>query len=97
MAGKCSACVGIREELASLYGCLRPSAGARRHLDVCADCAEFLDRVRVQRAMLALLLPVAPSLVLRSRVMATVAAARDQARPPAAGRRSRNQSPSSPR
>ncbi len=65
-------CAEIREELATASaGELRRSA-LRRHVRVCSGCAEFRDEIRHQRGMLALALPVVPSLGLKESALAAV-------------------------
>ncbi len=63
-------CAEIREQLATASaGELRRSS-LRRHVRVCSGCAEFRDEVRRQRGMLALALPVIPSLGLKESALA---------------------------
>jgi len=58
-------CTEIREQLATArVGALRRTP-LRRHLKRCPGCAEFAEDVRRQRAMLAVALPVVPSLGLK--------------------------------
>ena len=65
-------CAEIREQLATASaGELRRSA-LRRHVRVCSGCAEFRDEIRHQRGMLALALPVVPSLGLKESALAAV-------------------------
>lgn len=65
-------CAEIREQLATASaGELRRSS-LRRHVRVCSGCAEFRDEIRRQRRMLAVALPVAPSLGLRESALAAV-------------------------
>jgi len=65
-------CAEIREQLATASaGELRRSS-LRRHVRVCSGCADFRDEVRRQRGMLAVALPIAPSLALKESALATV-------------------------
>ncbi|MCA1699362.1 MAG: RNA polymerase sigma factor, partial [Actinobacteria bacterium] len=65
-------CTEIREQLATASaGALRRSF-LRRHVRVCSGCADFRDEVRRQRGMLAVALPVVPSLGLKESVLAAV-------------------------
>jgi len=60
----------IPEQLATARaGALRRTA-LRRHLKRCPGCAEFAEDVRRQRAMLAVALPVVPSLGLKESALA---------------------------
>jgi RNA polymerase sigma factor (sigma-70 family) len=63
-------CSEIREQLATLRGGELRRGELRRHLKVCQGCTEFRDEVRRQRAMMALLLPVVPSVGLKRSVLA---------------------------
>jgi RNA polymerase sigma factor (sigma-70 family) len=63
-------CADIREQLANLQGSALRRRTLRRHLQDCAGCREYRDAVRTQRRELALVLPVAPSLALKSGVLA---------------------------
>lgn len=63
-------CAEIRAELASARrGGLRRGR-LRHHLKVCPGCAAYLEDVRRQRRMMAVLLPVVPSLGLKDAVLA---------------------------
>ena len=65
-------CAEIREQLATASaGALRRSF-LRRHVRVCPGCADFRDEVRRQRGMLAVALPVIPSLGLKESALAAV-------------------------
>lgn len=65
-------CAEIREQLATASaGALRRSS-LRRHVRVCSGCAEFRDEIRRQRRMLAVALPVVPSLGLKESALAAV-------------------------
>jgi RNA polymerase sigma factor (sigma-70 family) len=63
-------CAEIREEIATASGRDLRRAHLRRHVRVCEGCAEFEREVRQQRAMLALVLPVVPSLGLKESALA---------------------------
>jgi RNA polymerase sigma factor (sigma-70 family) len=63
-------CAEIRERLASARGADLRRGELRRHVNVCPGCREFRDEVRRQRAMLAVALPVLPSLALKRSVLA---------------------------
>jgi RNA polymerase sigma factor (sigma-70 family) len=66
-------CRSIQEELAGATGAATRRRHLRHHLDQCAACREFAERVRAQRASLALILPVVPSIGLREAVFSGVA------------------------
>jgi RNA polymerase sigma factor (sigma-70 family) len=68
-AARDTPCAEIREQLANLSGGALRRGTLRRHLSGCAGCRDFRDQVREQRAGLALVLPVAPSLGLKSLVL----------------------------
>jgi RNA polymerase sigma factor (sigma-70 family) len=63
-------CEEIRVKLANLSGGALRRAELRDHLRGCAGCREFRERVRQQRGMLAVALPVVPSAGLKSSVLA---------------------------
>src|SRR3954454_22159017 len=63
-------CVEIREELATARGGALRRGPLRRHLETCEGCREFRDEVSRQRAALAVILPVAPSMALKQAVIA---------------------------
>jgi RNA polymerase sigma factor (sigma-70 family) len=65
-------CEEIREQLANLRGGSLRRSGLRHHVRSCPDCRSFRDEVRRQRAMVAAILPVAPSLPFKSGVLAAV-------------------------
>jgi RNA polymerase sigma factor (sigma-70 family) len=67
-------CVEIREQLANLRGGSLRRSELRHHLRVCPGCSEYRAQVARQRQMLALALPVAPSLGLKSSLLASVGA-----------------------
>ncbi|HEX6653783.1 MAG TPA: RNA polymerase sigma factor, partial [Thermoleophilaceae bacterium] len=62
-------CHEIREQLATLRGGSLRRNELRHHLRQCPGCSAYRDQVRRQRQMLAVALPVAPSLGLKSSVM----------------------------
>jgi RNA polymerase sigma factor (sigma-70 family) len=63
-------CEEIREQLATLRGGALRRSHLRHHLKACPGCTEYREEVRRQRQLLALALPVVPSLGLRSQVLA---------------------------
>jgi RNA polymerase sigma factor (sigma-70 family) len=63
-------CDEIRAQLANLRGGSLRRNELRFHLIECAGCRAYRERVRQQRRMLAAALPVAPSVGLRSSVLA---------------------------
>ena len=77
-------CAEIREQLATLRGGALRRNELRHHLRRCPGCSAYRDEVRRQRKMLAVALPVVPSLGLKSSVMG---AAGSPAAPPSAARR----------
>jgi RNA polymerase sigma factor (sigma-70 family) len=62
-------CADIREQLANLRGGSLRRSELRHHLRHCVGCSEYRERVRQQRQMLAVALPVVPSLGLKSSVL----------------------------
>ena len=62
-------CREIREELASARGAALLRGRLRRHVRSCSDCRVYADGVARQRRQLGALVPVAPSLMLRSRTL----------------------------
>ncbi len=65
-------CEGIRMELATArHGALRRGR-LRHHLAACPGCTAYLADVRLQRRMMALILPVVPSIGLKRSVLAAV-------------------------
>jgi RNA polymerase sigma factor (sigma-70 family) len=62
-------CQVIREQLATLTGGGLRRAPIRRHLDTCDDCRAYREEVRRQRAALAAVLPVVPSIALKQNVL----------------------------
>jgi RNA polymerase sigma factor (sigma-70 family) len=65
-------CDEIREQLANLRGGALRRNALRHHLRGCPACSAYRDEVRRQRQMLAVALPVAPSLGLKSSVLGAV-------------------------
>jgi RNA polymerase sigma factor (sigma-70 family) len=65
-------CPSIREQLANLRGGALRRTELRLHLRECAGCRAYRDQVRQQRQMLAAALPVAPTLGLKSSVLAAI-------------------------
>ena len=62
-------CPDIREQLANLRGGSLRRSELRYHLRTCPGCAEYREQVRRQRQMMAVALPVVPSLGLKSSVL----------------------------
>jgi RNA polymerase sigma factor (sigma-70 family) len=62
-------CTEIREQLATLHGGSLRRNTLRRHLRDCPGCRAYRAALREQRSALALILPVAPSLGLKSAVL----------------------------
>ena len=67
-------CLSIRRELESASGSAQRRRHLRDHLDRCEGCRTFHAAVRRQRAAVASILPVAPSLVLREAILAGLGA-----------------------
>jgi RNA polymerase sigma factor (sigma-70 family) len=65
-------CQSIREQLANLRGGALRRTELRLHLRECPGCRAYRDHVRQQRRMLAAALPVAPTLGLKSSVLAAI-------------------------
>src|SRR5215212_9125049 len=63
-------CAEIREEIANAKGRGLRRSVLRRHLRGCEACTDFERKVRRQRELLAVALPVVPSLGLRDSVLA---------------------------
>ena len=63
-------CTEIRRELATARGAALRRGPLRRHLKDCEGCAAFREEVRRQRRMMAVLLPVVPSVGLKRSVLA---------------------------
>jgi RNA polymerase sigma factor (sigma-70 family) len=66
-------CQEIQEQLATLKGGSLRRTALRRHLDDCPGCRAFQAEVKRQRAAMAVLLPVAPTVALKSGVLSAVA------------------------
>lgn len=58
-------CQTVREELSTARGGVLRRGPLRRHLSGCDGCREFADHVKHQRAALAIVLPVIPTLGLK--------------------------------
>jgi RNA polymerase sigma factor (sigma-70 family) len=65
-------CEEIREQLATLRGGALRRSELRLHLRECPGCRAYRDDVRRQRELLAVALPVAPAIGLKSSVLAAV-------------------------
>jgi RNA polymerase sigma factor (sigma-70 family) len=65
-------CQEIREELATARGGALRRGPLRRHVRSCPGCTEFREQVVAQRKMLALALPVVPTLGLKHAVLASI-------------------------
>jgi RNA polymerase sigma factor (sigma-70 family) len=65
-----TSCVEIREQLATLHGGGLRRRELRRHVESCAGCRMFRSEVLRQRAGMALLIPVAPTLALKHSALA---------------------------
>jgi RNA polymerase sigma factor (sigma-70 family) len=65
-------CHSIREQLANLRGGALRRTELRLHLRECPGCRTYRDQVKHQRRMLAAALPVAPTLGLKSSVLAAI-------------------------
>jgi RNA polymerase sigma factor (sigma-70 family) len=65
-------CEEIREQLAILRGGALRRTVLRHHLRECPGCRDYREQVRQQRRMLAAALPVAPSVGLKSGVLAAL-------------------------
>jgi RNA polymerase sigma factor (sigma-70 family) len=63
-------CTEIREQLSVLRGGALRRRTLRYHLQHCPGCAEFREQVKAQRRMMALVLPVVPSVGLKHTVLA---------------------------
>ena len=72
-------CVEIREQLATATAGELRRRHLRRHLRQCEGCAQFREDVRHQRRLLALALPVAPSLGLKESSLAAAGIAGGEA------------------
>jgi len=67
-------CEEIRVELANATGGGLRRGRLRHHLKACSGCAGYLDDLRSQRLMLSLVLPVVPTLGLKSSVLGALGA-----------------------
>jgi RNA polymerase sigma factor (sigma-70 family) len=65
-------CQEIREQLASATGGVLRRGPLRRHIRACPGCAEFRDDVMRQRRALAAILPVVPTLGLKSAALSAI-------------------------
>ncbi|MBA2504955.1 MAG: RNA polymerase sigma factor [Thermoleophilaceae bacterium] len=65
-------CAEIREQLSTLRGGALRRGHLRRHVKACPGCSEFQDEVSRQRAAMAMVLPVVPTLGLKESVVAAV-------------------------
>jgi RNA polymerase sigma factor (sigma-70 family) len=65
-------CPEIREQLANLSGGSLRRSGLRYHLRDCSECREYREQVKRQRRLLAVVLPVTPSLGLKSSVLSAL-------------------------
>ena len=74
-AARDTPCADIRQQLATLRGGALRRGTLRRHLRDCPGCRDFQAQVKRQRAAMALLLPVVPSVGLRAGVLNAVHAA----------------------
>jgi len=62
-------CLEIREELASARGAALRRTRIRRHTRSCVACRAYADSVKHQQRQLAALLPIAPTLGLKYRIL----------------------------
>jgi len=62
-------CEEVRQQLANLRGGSLRRNSLRRHVRACAGCRDYQEQVRAQRRALALILPVVPSVGLKSAVL----------------------------
>jgi RNA polymerase sigma factor (sigma-70 family) len=67
-------CSTIRQQLATATGGALRRRELRDHLRTCPGCRDYRDEVRRQRAALAIVLPVIPTMALRDAVMGSVGA-----------------------
>ena len=68
-AARDTSCEEIREQLATLRGGALRRTQIRHHLESCPGCSAYRDEVRRQRAMLAVALPIVPSVALKAKVL----------------------------
>ena len=62
-------CEEVRQQLANLRGGSLRRNSLRRHVRACAGCRDYQEQVKAQRRALALILPVMPSVGLKSAVL----------------------------
>lgn len=67
-----TACYDIREQLATLTGPALRRGNLRRHLVDCSGCRDFQRALKRQRAAIALVLPVAASPAVRSKLLGEI-------------------------
>ena len=67
-----TACHDIREQLTTLTGPALRRGNLRRHLVDCSGCRDFQRALKRQRAAIALILPVAASPAVRSKLVAEI-------------------------
>ncbi|MBA2348151.1 MAG: RNA polymerase sigma factor, partial [Solirubrobacterales bacterium] len=67
-------CELIREQLATLRGSALRRTEISRHLEQCAGCTAYREELRLQRAALGCVLPVAPLFALKHELLAGVLA-----------------------
>jgi RNA polymerase sigma factor (sigma-70 family) len=65
-------CQAVREELSTARGGVLRRGPLRRHLAGCDGCREFAGHVKHQRAALAIVLPVVPTLGLKQGALSTI-------------------------
>src|SRR3954471_7978672 len=65
-------CTEIREQLATLRGGALRRSHLRHHLAACPGCTEYREEIKRQRQMLAIALPVVPSLGMKAHVLSAV-------------------------
>ena len=73
-AARAIPCRAIQEELAVATGATRRRRHLRDHTARCAGCRAYAERVAAQRASLAAILPVIPTVALRDGVLASLSA-----------------------
>jgi RNA polymerase sigma factor (sigma-70 family) len=71
-AARDASCTEIRKQLANLRGGALRRNELRYHLAVCPGCRAYRERIQEQRRMLAAALPVAPTVGLKSSVLAGI-------------------------
>jgi RNA polymerase sigma factor (sigma-70 family) len=71
-AARATPCRDVQERLANLRGGSLRRTEIRLHLRECAACRAYREQVKQQRRMLGMALPVAPTLGLKSSVLAAV-------------------------